>query len=157
MGLDMYLTKITDVGAQWKHRNVTGSINIKVGENHLPIQFDRVSEIIESVGIWRKANQIHKWFVDNVQGGKDDCEEYDVEKSHVIALLKVCKEIKEGKVVAAEALPTQPGFFFGPTDYDEYYMEDIDSTIGIMERLLVEDDRKDKDYFSFDLKYRSSW
>jgi hypothetical protein len=27
---------------------------------------------------WRKSNQIHAWFVDNVQGGEDNCGEYYV-------------------------------------------------------------------------------
>ena len=31
------------------------------------------SRIIEQVGYWRKANQIHNWFVENVQDGEDDC------------------------------------------------------------------------------------
>ena len=35
----------------------------------------------ESFGYWRKANQIHKWFVDNVQGGIDDCRPYPVSQS----------------------------------------------------------------------------
>ena len=30
--------------------------------------------IIERVGYWRKANQIHNWFVNRVQDGIDDCE-----------------------------------------------------------------------------------
>ena len=25
------------------------------------------------IASWRKANAIHKWFVDNVQDGVDDC------------------------------------------------------------------------------------
>ena len=30
-----------------------------------------------SVGYWRKANHIHRWFVENVQGGEDECQEQD--------------------------------------------------------------------------------
>jgi len=36
---------------------------------------------------WRKANQIHNWFVDNVQGGDDDCREYGVSIEHLKELL----------------------------------------------------------------------
>lgn len=34
---------------------------------------EKVKEITEEVGYWRKANAIHGWFVDNVQKGNDDC------------------------------------------------------------------------------------
>ena len=37
MGLDMYLTKKVYVGANYEHRNVTGKINIKVGDKKLNI------------------------------------------------------------------------------------------------------------------------
>ena len=32
---------------------------------------------------WRKANHIHGWFVKNVQGGKDNCEEYSVSRKQL--------------------------------------------------------------------------
>lgn len=36
--------------------------------------------ISEQVAYWRKANQIHRWFVNIVQGGEDDCNPYEVTK-----------------------------------------------------------------------------
>ena len=50
----------------------------------------------EEVGYWRKANQIHKWFVDNVQDGVDDCGEYKVTKEQLIET--VTKEYNEVKI-----------------------------------------------------------
>lgn len=38
----------------------------------------------------------------------------------------------------AELLPTQSGFFFGSTDYDEWYLQDIDDTINLLEQVLKE-------------------
>ncbi len=63
--------------------------------------------------------------------------------------------LEKGKVMqntelAEELLPTQSGFFFGGTDYDEYYMDDIDNTIEIIENLQKEEDLGD-------IYYRSSW
>lgn len=34
--------------------------------------------IMTEIAYWRKANHIHKWFVDNVQYGVDDCGTYEV-------------------------------------------------------------------------------
>ena len=54
---------------------------------------------------WRKANQIHKWFVDNVQGGKDDCGNYDVDVEQLKELLDTVNEVLgstklvDGKVI----------------------------------------------------------
>ena len=49
--------------------------------------------IIEIVGDWRKANHIHKWFVDNIQNGVDDCGNYEVTKEQLEELLGICKKV----------------------------------------------------------------
>lgn len=45
------------------------------------------------VGYWRKANQIHRWFVENVQGGKDDCKSYEVSRAQLGELLETVYEV----------------------------------------------------------------
>ena len=149
MGLDMYLTKKTYVGAKFEHREVTGQIDVSVMETKLPIDFKKVRVIEEEAGYWRKANHIHAWFVENVQKGVDNCGEYYVSHKQLEALLKDCKLVKENKSAASGILPTQPGFFFGGTDYDEYYMQDIDDTIKIIEEALKDE--------AGDYYYQSSW
>ena len=69
----MYLIRKKYVGANLEHRKVKGKIELEIEGKKLPIEFDRLSYIDEEVGYWRKANAIHKWFVDNVQDGNDDC------------------------------------------------------------------------------------
>ena len=69
MGLDMYLSRKKYIGANWEHRGITGTIDIKQKDKSIPIDFNKVTYIEEEVGYWRKANQIHKWFVDNCQDG----------------------------------------------------------------------------------------
>ncbi len=54
--------------------------------------------------------------------------------------------------IAAALLPTESGFFFGSTEYDEYYIQDIDDTIKILESALSEPDDSRVDY-----SYHSSW
>ena len=64
---------------------------------------DEVIDVYE-VAYWRKANAIHKWFVDNVQKGKDDCKEYRVTRRNLLDLCDLVSdvldhcELKEGKV-----------------------------------------------------------
>lgn len=158
MGLDMYLKRKKYIGAHWEHRNVKGSIDISINGHKCNIAFDKISEITEQFGYWRKANAIHKWFVDNVQDGVDDCKEYYVEEDDLKRLLDTCKKVKENHDLASELLPTTQGFFFGSQEYDEYYFMDIDETIEILEKALKdieEDENKGFDGYSY--YYESSW
>ena len=95
----MYLSRKKYIGANYEHRNVTGKIEIKIGDKEIPIKFDKVSYIEEQVGYWRKANAIHKWFVDNVQNGEDNCKSYYVSQEDLEKLLNLCKEVKEKAIM----------------------------------------------------------
>ena len=46
------------------------------------------------------------------------------------------QEVLANKEKAEEILPTQEGFFFGSTEYDEYLFEDIERTIEIIDYCL---------------------
>ena len=54
--------------------------------------------------------------------------------------------------VAKKLLPTQAGFFFGSTDYDQWYMDDIRRTIEQIESGLSDIDNWEVGYY-----YHSSW
>jgi hypothetical protein len=109
--------------------------------------------IIEQVGYWRKANAIHKWFVDNIQDGVDDCCYHrEVTKEDLEELRDICHEVLCNPDVAEDRLPTQSGFFFGGTGYGEWYMDDIRTTIEIVTQVLQTTDF-DKEM----LFYVSSW
>lgn len=99
---------------------------------------------------WRKANQIHSWFVREVQGGEDNCGEYYVSSDKLIELLAICKHSLENKDPAL--LLPQGGFFFGSTDINEWYWNDLKSTISQLERILA---LPEFDNLSF--YYQSSW
>ena len=103
------------------------------------------------VAYWRKANQIHKWFVDHVQDGKDDCEEYRVTRDQLQLLLDNCKLVLINKEEAKTLLPRQEGFFFGSYEYDEFYWYDIQDTIDQLEKILNEYPEE------WDFQYQSSW
>lgn len=146
MGLDMYLTKKNYIGAEWAHRNVRGKVEITIGGKPCPIEFDKIHYIIEKVGYWRKANAIHGWFVKNVQGGKDDCKEYYVPFEKLIELKNLCQQAIEAKDPET-MLPPTSGFFFGSSEVDAYYREDLKYTIDLLSNL----DEKGEYY------YQSSW
>jgi hypothetical protein len=164
MGLDMYLNKNTYLGLNWEHNRKDGYPLEITSDKLSHIKVDRISEIVEQVGYWRKANAIHAWFVNNVQEGNDNCESYYVDENQLKALLDTVNKVMEstklvdGKVledptVAKELLPTTEGFFFGPTDYDQYYWQDLELTKEILEGVLGQDG----DSYHGSIYYRSSW
>ena len=160
MGLDMYLNKHVYIGANYADVNeVKGTINITKRGETIPINFNKVKYIVEEGAYWRKANAVHKWFVDNVQGGEDNCKEYYVEVEQLQELVDLCKQImhaythdeQKGIALAQELLPTCSGFFYGGTEYGFNYFQDIQSTIIQLEP-LIENTEKYTDYY-----YKSSW
>lgn len=140
--------------------------------------------IMEEVGYWRKANQIHNFFVENVQNGEDDCSYHNECTKEILEdLLDKCYKVLTGSImmigqvkngqqyvdgewvdcmepgkviinpeVAEELLPSCRGFFFGSTEYDEYYMQDIEDTIKIIKNVLAT-----TDFETQMLAYCSSW
>ena len=107
-------------------------------------------DVMVNVGYWRKCNQIHKWFVDNVQNGEDDCGEYYVPHAKLKELVYTCTVALTNK--DPNLLPPQAGFFFGGTDIDQWYWQDLMYTIQQLQPLI---DRPDFDSLSF--YYQSSW
>jgi hypothetical protein len=147
MGLDQYLYKETDVGYDKKYEEALSAFH-KLGM--------KPKSVTEEVAYWRKANHIHNWFVKNVQNGVDDCGTYDVSTDNLLELIKLCESVLEKRddEFSKANLPTTSGFFFGSTEYDEYYYSDVEHTIGMLKPLV------DVDFFEYglsDFKYHSSW
>lgn len=105
----------------------------------------------EEVAYWRKANQIHAWFVNYIQDGEDDCGSYQVTPAQLEYLITDCKTALSGHSKAESILPSQAGFFFGSTNYDEGYFEDLEDTVKMLQTVLLE--LKDGE----ELFYQSSW
>ena len=114
MGLDMYL------------------YGVKEKFNEHDYNIGEVKECIE-IGYWRKANAIHKWFVDNCQDCVDNCAIYYVDPKKLEELREICKEVLKDSSKASELLQTKSGFFLGSTEYDEWYFDDLKETIQIID------------------------
>lgn len=157
MGLDMYLYARQHLtGYEWdkngdmqKLTNIVGNLDFAVSELESPSVSVKLP-----IGYWRKANQIHNWFVQNVQGGEDDCKEYSVEREQLQELLETCEKVLEDPSLKEELLPTSSGFFFGSTEYDEYYDSDVRDTIILLTKILS-DTRLNSG--NVDFVYTSSW
>lgn len=94
------------------------------------INISRTGAVSIEVAYWRKANAIHRWFVENCQDGKDECQLSNPIHPEQLALLSnLCQSVLDDPATAGEDLPTQSGFFFGGTVYDEWYFTNLKDTI----------------------------
>lgn len=131
---------------------------------------------------WRKANQVHKFFCDNGKEIEPQCSyrvlKSDLEEllKRCIKILEVVKVekgtiqngyhiengelipiLEEGEYITnqydiAKILPTCRGFFFGSTDYDQWYLKDIEYTKEELEKVIPTIDFDNEDVF-----YLASW
>ena len=158
----MYLYKKEYVGFG---KEVEAEVKTKKWDDEISTKnYKNVSYIVREVGYWRKANEVHKWFVDKCGNGKDDCSPYPVTFEQLLELKSICQRILnainsnhltngEKEDICEELLPTQPGFFFGSYNYDEWYKQDIENTIDIIENIEKERTEFDGD----DYYYQASW
>ena len=156
MGLDMYLYAKKYISG-WSHQDDTSEFDrLKALYPQVEISEQSPSmEISFNVGYWRKANAIHNWFVENVQGGDDNCKPYYVSVDDLTALKEACQLellVPAGGNGGGVLEPTA-GFFFGNAERDDWYYQSLSNTIAIVDKCLHT--AKYGQYWSFE--YQSSW
>lgn len=162
MGLDMYLNVRKYVDAQlgtWQDENRPPNPDFHTLVETAKIALDSLPEsrrgyaMVEIPALyWRKSNAIHNWFVTNCARGEDDCKPVYVSRNDLTELLNVCRSVLTKTENPEEVLPTGSGFFFGSTDYDEWYFEDIKRTATEFDALLSDPSLEDCEFV-----YRASW
>jgi hypothetical protein len=156
MGLDMYLSGKRYLWSSGDHPDskIATDVSAMFPELTPQIHFGepgpRVKEISAEAIYWRKANAIHAWFVENIQGGTDDCGNYYADRDLLVQLRDKCKEVLADHSKAGELLPCQQGFFFGNTDYDEWYFKDLERTVKELDECMAWPN-------SWTFEYQSSW
>lgn len=150
MGLDSYLYKKNYVRqGEWVKPEFRTEVEVKTGgEIDKNIKPERIRYIVEEVAYWRKANQIHNWFVQNVQNGVDECQNSYVSREKLEELLDVCTKVIADNTLAETLLPTGSGFFFGSTEYDEWYYKDVSNTIEYLTEILEDESADEFEYYA---------
>lgn len=143
MGLDMSLYR--EVQMKGKMEITDKKLDeVFGGENMRP-------SVKHEVCYWRKFNALHKYFNDHFnEQDNDNCVNMYMEINNIKELLALVKKIRgevkmDGDNIAnpevCEELPTEDGFFFGSTDYDKYYVSDLDLTIEQLEKVIDEHEK----------------
>lgn len=169
MGLDMYLSiRKEEYVSKWtESKNLRLELPKVIKDNGPNLsETEAVFRTTDyRVGYWRKANQIHNFFLkkcgpkDHDGDVIDDCRDIYIDTETLEELVVACKEVLKDHSLASTYLPTQGGFFFGSTDYDEYYFEDLEDTIKIIEPVIEFIHNIDKTKYACDYSiiYRASW
>jgi len=188
MGLDMYLEAEKYLSG-WSHakpaeKKLQADVLRAAGLSGFRCDDSPSASLEVTVAYWRKASAIHRWFVEKVQEGRDECQKSEVDRDQLRELVNDCRAVldsvetiegdidtgrtyypdgrveqhtKRGEVVAqvgiaAAKMPTQAGFFFGSTDYDEYYLQDLRDTVEQIETIL-----SDARFEGWTFSYHASW
>lgn len=85
----------------------------------------------ESDVYFRKVNFVYRYFANKLV---DEC--CFADKEDIEELISRCDKVLADHSLAEELLPTTSGFFFGSTDYDEWYFKDIEDCKKQMKDLL---------------------
>lgn len=153
MGLDMFLYKVV-----WLSEYDKDMLKLKQDiEKHFNI--GSAKEIKLEIAYWRKANHIHKWIMDTCGSGDEEEYEVDISFEQLMELKELCEKVIADNSKAEELLPTTEGFFFGGTEYDEYYFEWTKSTIEMLDKIhnnKVQEKLNGKKVFDT-FKYYASW
>jgi hypothetical protein len=155
MGLDMYLSA-RRYTSEFSDPEINKDLT-PLADKLLPPDGNMGSvTIVRDVAYWRKANAIHKWFVDNVQEGQDDCGTYFVNRGDLEDLRGTCLKVIADPTQAKELLPIQEGFFFGGTDYDDDYIEKLEDTVQQIDKIIAWLELTNSSS-SVEFQYHSSW
>lgn len=164
MGLDMYFyaRKTTYKSfSKWdkpdRANEVSYPEDLKIFSDYIyDINFKSVqTEIRYQIGYFRKFNALHSYIVKTFADGIDNCQDIILYKEDVEQIKKVLDDVLNAHQQvekAKELLPTQSGFFFGGTDYDEFYFEDVKDAADLMQSFL-----DNFDFESYQLVYQASW
>ena len=183
MGLDMYLEAsfstrayVSPTDADYeamregeevkveKSRELKNALDA-IGFENAPIQhqFNHFTYVFPII-TWRKANAIHKFFVDNCQEGNDNCQRHYVSESDLENLLEIINQILEIKTPVAremkaeELLPTDiEGCFFGSKEYDDWYYKDLEDTKKTLEKVFEYEENAEAGKCFDSFYYQSSW
>jgi len=89
-------------------------LTIRQGEDYLPI------------ATFRKVNFLHHWAEQELNEGREtNCDHLPITGEQVRQLREECETVLADPAKAGDLLPTVGGFFFGSTEYGEYYLGDV--------------------------------
>lgn len=156
MGLDMMLSVKKGVPG-WAHRGPEAVLQLQKVCEAVGIQACTEcpwATVEIDIAYWRKANQIHGWFIRECAAGDGNVTTIEISRQDLTRLRDLCRSGLEAKSEhwAMEHLPPMEGFFFGTYDIDEWYWLNVEKTVALLTAALNLPDNGDHTFH-----YRASW
>lgn len=83
------------------------------------------------VGYFRKVNFFYHYFAEKLIG-----ETAWIEREDLVDIIDRCENVLKDHTLGPTLLPTQSGFFFGSTEYDDWYYDEVKDCLKQMKGLL---------------------
>ena len=93
MGLDIYLSKKTFIGAMFKSREITGTISLFIRGKKIPIELQRVAFVIEDIYHGSKTHWLYHWLDMELPECLGNAEEQEISKEVMDRLHDACEEV----------------------------------------------------------------
>lgn len=117
MGLDQYIYKVTELDFTSK----------------------------EEIAYFRKANSLQGYFEE--KNHIDNLEYHRISKEDAEDILSRVTQVLNDISLAPKLFPSCGGFFYGSTDYDEWYIDDLKSIQEIFSKILEEWNDKECEFY----------
>lgn len=126
MGLDIYFYKVKTEDGQNALNEMQELQELMDNEtneekyNELQEQLADINPFKDEIAYFRKVNLLLSFF-----NYEENCSFKEIDKTDIETLIENCNEVLKDNSKAELLLPTNGGFFFGNTDYNDFYFENI--------------------------------
>lgn len=100
---------------------------------------------------FRKYNWLYGWVRRKLKLPElENCEHYKLTRSMINDLIDDISKVLSDQSLAKKLLPTEDGFFFGSTEYDDWYFNDLcDAKTQLTQLLAKMSDGEPADFWSW--------
>lgn len=113
----------------------------------LDMYFNKRNRKDEEIGYFRKFNALHQYITNYYSVEEDNCVEIELDREFVLELKNTLEQVIDDHELSSVLFPSASGFFFGSTNYDEFYYKDCEEALELCEKLLCMDFENDFIYY----------
>ena len=93
MGLDIYLSKKTFIGAMFDSRGISGSISLFKRGKKIPVRLERLTYVIEDIYHGSKTHWLHHWLDLELPETLENAEDQEISEDLMDRLHRACIEV----------------------------------------------------------------
>ena len=93
MGLDIYFSKKTFIGAKYKSQAITGSLSLFNRGKKIPVRLERLTYVIEDIFHGSKTHWLHNWLNTELPEYLGNAEDQEISEDLMDRLHQACVEV----------------------------------------------------------------